>query len=323
MVGQGGVRVGPAALHLGPLRGRWEGLGADLQQLGNADVADGRPGQHREQPAGGHRLLQVADQVGGGDLLPAEVAVHQLLVLGLLDDRLDQLLAQAGHGVGEVVGDVALGPLAALVGGGPARQQADQAAEVLLLTDGQVQRRAGLAERGLDTVKAAGERGPVAVQLVDEERPGQAQLLGHGPDDLGLGLHPLDGRDHEQDGVGGRHGRAHVAHEVGVAGGVQQVDLVAVVLNRGHGQRDRDLLARLLGLEVGHGGAVLDPSDAVGGPGRVTHRLDQRGLAGAPVTNDQDVADTVGGVALHRQPASLDVAGAAMLPPHIAVTGRR
>jgi hypothetical protein len=41
------------------------------------------------------------------------------------------------------------------------------------------------------------------------------------------------------------------------------------------------------------------------------------------VTNDQDVADMVGGVALHRRPASLDLAGAAMLPPHIAVTGRR
>ena len=58
-------------------------------------------------------------------------------------------------------------------------------------------------------------------------------------------------------------------------------------------------------------------------PVECSTRLDQRGLAGAPVTNDQDVADTVGGVALHGQPASLDVAGAAMLPPHIAVTGRR
>jgi hypothetical protein len=200
---------------------------------------------------------------------------------------------------------------AASVSVGPARQQADQAAEVLLLADGQVQRRAGLAERGLDAVKAAGERGPVPVKLVDEEGPGQAQLLGHGPDDLGLGLHPLDRRDHEQHRVGRGQGRAHVADEVGVAGGVEQVDLEAVIFDGCDGQGDRDLLAGLLGLEVGHGGAVLDPPDAVGGPGGMQHRLDQRGLAGAPVTNDQDVADTVGGVALHRQPASLDVAGVA------------
>ena len=159
--------------------------------------------------------------------------------------------------------------------------------------------------------RRAGERGPVAVELVDEEGPGQAQLLGHGPDDLGLGLDPLDPRDHEQHPVGGRQGRAHVADEVGVAGGVQQVDLEAVVLDGRHGQGDRDVLAGLLGLEVGHGGAVLDPPEAVGGPGRVTHRLDQRGLAGAPVTNDQDVSDMIGGIALHRQPASLDVAGVA------------
>ncbi len=180
--------------------------------------------------------------------------------------------------------------------------------KLLLLADGQVQGRAGLAEGGLDAVEAAGEGGPVAVELVDEERPGQAQLLGHGPDDLGLGLDPLDGRDHEQDPVGGRQGRAHVADEVGVAGGVEQVDLEAVVLDGGDGQGDRDLLARLLGLEVGDGGAVLDPADAVGGPGGVAHRLDQRGLAGSPVTNDQDVADMIGGIALHRLPASLDVA---------------
>src|SRR4029453_15586135 len=56
-----------------------------------ATTGKSRPqAQPREPPPRGHPLLQVRDQVGGGDLVPAEVAVHQLLVLGLLDHRLDQ-----------------------------------------------------------------------------------------------------------------------------------------------------------------------------------------------------------------------------------------
>jgi hypothetical protein len=306
--GQRAGRVGAAPLHRRALGGGGERLGAHLQQLRDADVAGRGPGQHREQAAGSHRLLQVGDQVGGGDLLAAEVAVHQGLVLGLLDDRLDQLLAQAGGGLLQVGGDVALGALAALVGERAARQQPDQAAEVVLLADRQVQRRAALAEGALDAVQGAGERRPVAVELVDEERPRQAELLGHGPHDLGLGLHPLHGADHEQHRVGGRQGGPHVADEVGVAGRVQQVDLEAVVLHRRHRQRHRDLLAGLLRLEVGHGGAVLHPADPVGRAGGVQHRLDQGGLAGAPVTHDQDVADVIGGVALHVRLASLVVA---------------
>src|SRR3712207_9254872 len=57
---------------------------------------------------------QVADQVGGDDLLALEVAVHQLLVLGLLDDRLDELAAQLDRFLGQLDRDLAL-PLAALV----------------------------------------------------------------------------------------------------------------------------------------------------------------------------------------------------------------
>src|SRR6266545_261408 len=76
-------------------------------------------------------------------------------------------------------------------------------------------------------------------------------------------------------GVGGGQRRAHVADEIGVPGGVEQVDLVAVVLDRRHGQRGGDVLAVLLRLEVGHGGPVLHAADPVDRTGRVQERLDQ------------------------------------------------
>ena len=47
-------------------------------------------GEHRVQPGAGHGLLEVLDQEVLVDLLAAEVAIHQRLVLGLLDHRLDQ-----------------------------------------------------------------------------------------------------------------------------------------------------------------------------------------------------------------------------------------
>ena len=46
----------------------------------------------------------------------------------------------------------------------------------------------------------------------------------------------LVGGDHEQRTVGGAQSRAQLAHEVGVAGGVEQVDLDPVVDQRRDGQ---------------------------------------------------------------------------------------
>ena len=74
--------------------------------------------------------------------------------------------------------------------------------------------------------------------------------------DLGLGLDTFDGADHEQDGVDGGERGAHLADEVGVAGRVEQVDLVAVVLDGGQREGDRNVLAGLFRLEVGDRRAV-------------------------------------------------------------------
>ena len=49
------------------------------------------------------------------------------------------------------------------------------------------------------------------------------------PERGGGGVHAVDGGDHEQRGVGGAQAGAQLADEVGVAGGVEQVDLDAVV----------------------------------------------------------------------------------------------
>ena len=70
------------------LERRREAARRDLQQFQRSDAGAAAHRDHREEGAAGHRLLQILDQLV--DLFAAEVALHQRLVLGLLDDPLDQ-----------------------------------------------------------------------------------------------------------------------------------------------------------------------------------------------------------------------------------------
>ena len=74
-----------------------------------------------------------------------------------------------------------------------------------------------------------------------------------------------------------------VGDEVGVAGRVEEVDLVAVELEGGEGQGQRDAPLHLLGVEVGGGVAVLHPSLAVDGARAEQEGLGQARLPGSAV----------------------------------------
>ena len=66
---------------------------------------------------------------------------------------------------------------------------------------------------------------------------------------------------------------------------------MALPLERGHGERQRDAPALLLGVVVGDGGAVLDPPDPGGRAGAVEQGLGQRRLPRPAVAHQGDVAD--------------------------------
>jgi len=114
-----------------------------------------------------------------------------------------------------------------------------------------------------------------------------------------LDLHALHGRDDEQTGVRRPDGRLDVTDEVGVPGGVEEVDLHVSPLHGGEGQGDADAPAHLLRLEVGDGVPVLDLSHPGGGPGGEQEGLRQGGLPRTAVTDQEDVADVRGVVGLH------------------------
>ena len=80
-------------------------------------------------------------------------------------------------------------------------------------------------KRSCERAQGAVEAGALAVELVDEDQAGQAQLGGEVPDRLGLGLDALHRAHHDDGQVDDRQRGADLAEEVGVPGGVDDVEL--------------------------------------------------------------------------------------------------
>ena len=171
-------------------------------------------------------------------------------------------------------------------------EQVDHAVEVGLMPDGQLHRRHAGAEGGPDVGQRAVEVGPLAVELVDDDHPRDAEAGGGAPGVLGLGLHAVGGTDDDDGQVDIGQGGDHLAGEVGVAGRVEQVHLDAVDREGGQARRDGELARHLFGLEVHDGAALLDRSPPRDRSGGGQERLGERGLAGAVMADEGDVADS-------------------------------
>ena len=132
-----------------------------------------------------------------------------------------------------------------------------------------------------------------AVDLVEHHDGRQVAGQGLGQHVAGLGHGAVGGVDQQEDAVHQGQGPLDLAAEVGVAGGVHQVDAHALPLHRDGLGEDGD--APLPLLVVG----VEDPlhPDLVGGehPGGAEDGVDQGGLAVVDVGDQGDVAEGGGG----------------------------
>jgi hypothetical protein len=106
----------------------------------------------------------------------------------------------------------------------------------------------------------------------------------------------------------------HLGDEVGVAGGVDDRDLVLTVLEGADGEAQRLVPLLLLGLVIEMGGPVVHAAEARDRPGSKQHLLRQRRLAAAGVTGQHDAADVGEIVALQRHRARFLSVGSTVGP---------
>ena len=132
-----------------------------------------------------------------------------------------------------------------------------------------------------------------AVDLVDDDDRGELGFEGLREHVAGLRQRAFGGVDEEHDAVDHLERALDFAAEVGVAGRVDDVDLVVVVVERGVLGEDGDAA---LALEVvGVHDALGDGFVGAEGAGLAQHGVDERGLAVVDVGDDGDVEDRLQG----------------------------
>ena len=256
-----------------------------VEQVSDAEVGEGRSGEHRSGLAGEERRH-------------VDVGPHraqELRFLGALRPRSTFFIG------GPLGGDVLLGrDLRTTGGAGEAGEHVgatiDDAAQVTVRPDRPGGRRGAQADLLLDLVEQLERIHAGPVELVEEgdhrqiPRPADLEQLER------LGFDALGRVEHHHDRVDGRQHPVGVFGEVAVARRVEQVQFVIAVreVQRRRGDRDTTLLLHVH--PVGRGGAT-----ALVGLDGATRRdrtriqqelLGERGLAGVGVTDDRERTTT-------------------------------
>ena len=201
-----------------------------------------------------------------------------------------------GRGVGVLGGDVddlelrAFGVVVERPHDGLHRDEVDDAAEVALGADRELDDRGHRVEAVAHHLDAALEVGADAVHLVDEAEARHVVLVRLAPHRLGLRLDAGDRVEHRDRAVEDAQRALDLDREVDVAGRVDDVDLAVVPLRGGGGGGDRDAALLLLDHVVHDRGAFVHLADLVGATRVVEDALGRRGLARVDVSHDPDVA---------------------------------
>ncbi len=267
-VGDGPLNVLPVQLSGpgAPLDRGGEVVDHEVQDEVGADIVQGGSAQHREEPHLPDRRPQAFRQAFRGQRSLFEELLHQGVIA--LRHHLDERFLGFLGRFGQVLGDLSLlAPPASsgFVGVALHPDQVDDAAELALRAERQLDGDGEAAEILLDAGEGPVEAGVLPVQLVDDQRPRQFELLGERPHLLGLNLDAGDPVHQHQGGVGGHQRGPRVIDEDVEAGRVQKVDFALVPLGEGQRGGDGDLALDLLVVEVGDGGALVHARQPVGG----------------------------------------------------------
>ena len=263
-------------------------LDEEVQQRLHAEVVHAGAEEHRGLLAGAVGVQ--VERVAG--------ALHQFQLVAQVGQHLcTDLLGQAGGIDGREDGRILAGEVAAgLVQVYFTGQQMDHALQALAHADRPGHRRALDAEHGFHLIQQLDRVLALAVELVDEGHDRGVAQAAHFHQLDGALFHALGHVDHHQRRVHRGQHAVGVLAEVGVAGGVEQVDDLAFVRELHHrgGHGDAALLFQChpVGGGVAGGLAALHRTGHLDRASEQQQLFGQRGLAGVRVGNDGEGAAT-------------------------------
>ena len=239
-------------------------------------------------------ILQRRRDVLGGDLLAAEIALHQRFVR--LDDGIEQLGAVLRDRVGELGRDLDRIAFAAARGiqVRAVVEQVDDAPHLVLCADRQLNRDAPIGQLFAECAEDPEEVGALAVEHVDEDQSRELELVRAVPHTRRVHLHSHHARDDDQRALDDTQRCDRVRLEACVTRRVDQVDLAPLPHTLAEGRGQRHLSSLLVLLPVGDRRPGLDRAEPVRRLGLEQQGLHERCLARAAVTDDSDVADLPG-----------------------------
>jgi hypothetical protein len=250
-------------------------LDEEVEQPGGAEVLGGGAAPDREEHVGHHGVLKGRRELVPRDLALVEVALHERFVG--LDDRVDELLAVV-RGLGsDLVRDLDRISLLPAFGReiGLHVKEVDDALEVVLMADRDVDRDAAVGELGAKLLENRQEVRALAVGHVHEHEAREAELLAAGPEPVRLHFDAVDAVQDEERSLDHAQRRERVRLEARIAWRVDEIDLPVLpfdVAERG-GQGHLALLLVLV--PVGDRRALLDRAEPVRGASLKEECLDQ------------------------------------------------
>ena len=167
--------------------------------------------------------------------------------------------------------------------------EVDDALELVLAADRDLDRHGVGAEAVADRLDPAPEVGAGPVELVDEAEAGHAVAVGLAPDRLGLGLDAGDAVEDDDRAVEHAEAPLDLDREVHVPGRIDDVDAMVAPERRRRSRGDRDPALLLLGHPVHRRGAFVHLAELVDLLRVEEDPLGHGGLARVDVGDDPDV----------------------------------
>ncbi|MDT4835888.1 hypothetical protein FQZ97_695670 [compost metagenome] len=273
-----------------------------IENQGHALVLEGRAANSRNDFASQSTSTQTSLDFLGSQLTLFQVLVHQLFIG--FSGSLNHVVAPLFGQLPKLGRDLLLTVGSTLVVFVPVDRlhldQVDLALEVVLGTDCQLNRNRGVTQTVLDLTDYAQEVGTGTVHLVDVDDARHAVLVGLTPYGLGLRLNAGSTAEHDDSTVEHAQRALYFDGEVNVAGGVDDVYTIVVILTTGTFPEGRyssggngDTALLLLHHPVGSGGAIVHLTHFVAETCVEQDPLRSGGLTGVYVGADTDVTVAV------------------------------